>query len=76
MPRNWLLTCGVVFFAAFIVAAGGAAPRYNRIVFGALPLVLALVCSALSHISADATSVLVPGGALASAAGCSRVLRL
>jgi hypothetical protein len=44
MPRNWLLTCGVVFFAAFIVAAGGAAPRYNRIVFGALPLVLALVC--------------------------------
>ena len=44
IPRNWLLTCAVVFFAVFIVAAGGAAPRYNRIVYGALPLVLALLC--------------------------------
>ena len=44
MPRNWLLMCAVVSFAVFIVAGGGAAPRYNRIVYGALPLVVALVC--------------------------------
>ena len=44
MPRNWLLMCAVVSFAVFIVAGGGATPRYNRIVYGALPLVVALVC--------------------------------
>jgi hypothetical protein len=39
-----LLVTGVVLFVAFLIGAGGAAPRYNRIVFGALPLAGALVC--------------------------------
>lgn len=42
--RRQLLAFGLMLFAGFIVAAGGAAPRYNRIVYGALPLALTLVC--------------------------------
>lgn len=39
-----LFTLGLILLLAFIVGAGGAAPRYNRIVFGALPLAGALIC--------------------------------
>jgi len=35
---------GVILLAAFIVAAVGAAPRYNRIVFAAPPLAGSLIC--------------------------------
>jgi len=48
MPRNrlrrQLLIVGLVLFAGFIVGAGGAYPRYNRMRYGALPLAFALVC--------------------------------
>ena len=39
-----LVFLGSVLFVAFLIGAGGAAPRYNRIVYGALPLSLALIC--------------------------------
>jgi hypothetical protein len=42
--RRQLLIVGLVLFAGFIAGAGGAYPRYNRIVYGALPLALALIC--------------------------------
>src|SRR5688500_13966823 len=42
--RRVLFTIGLVLLAACVVGAGGAYPRYNRIVFGAPPLALALVC--------------------------------
>jgi hypothetical protein len=42
--RRLLVNVGLLFVAAFVVGAGGAAPRYNRIVYGGLPLVLALIC--------------------------------
>ena len=41
---RWLVFLGIVLLVAFLIGAGGAAPRYNRIVYGALPLVLALIC--------------------------------
>jgi len=48
MPRNrlrrQLLIVGLALIAVFIVGAGGADHRYNRILYGALPLALALVC--------------------------------
>jgi len=42
--RRQLLLVAFVFFALFIVGAFGAPRRYNRIVFGAPPLAIALVC--------------------------------
>jgi len=42
--RRRLFLAGLILVAVFIVAAGGARPRYNRIVFGAVPLAAALVC--------------------------------
>ena len=42
--RRHLLLLGLVCCAAFVVGAAGAARRYNRIVYGALPLALALAC--------------------------------
>jgi hypothetical protein len=48
MPRTLvvrpLLAAGITLFIAFVVCAVGTAPRYNRIVFGALPLAGALIC--------------------------------
>lgn len=42
--RRPLRLVGLLFLAVFVVAMGGAAPRYNRIVYGAIPLMLALIC--------------------------------
>ena len=42
--RRQLRVAGLVFLTVFLIGAGGAAPRYNRIVYGALPLTLALMC--------------------------------
>jgi hypothetical protein len=42
--RRALRIIGLLLVAAFVVGAGGAYPRYNRIVFGAPPLALALAC--------------------------------
>ena len=39
-----LLIAGGLLIAAFVIGAGGAYPRYNRILFGAPPLVLGLLC--------------------------------
>jgi hypothetical protein len=39
-----LLLIGFVLLGVFVVGAGGAAPRYNRIGYGAVPLALALIC--------------------------------
>ncbi len=48
MPRTRvvrpLLVLGIALFIAFVVGGVGTAPRYNRIVFGALPLAGALIC--------------------------------
>jgi hypothetical protein len=43
-----LLVLGVVLFLAFLIGAGGAAPRYNRIVYGAPQLAGALLCVGLA----------------------------
>lgn len=40
---------GYIFLGLFMVAAGGAAPRYNRILFGALPLALALIAFGVAY---------------------------
>jgi hypothetical protein len=47
-----LLFIGLVLLGAFVVGAGGASPRYNRIEYGAVPLALAPICfgdEAYSH---------------------------
>jgi hypothetical protein len=42
--RRQLRVAGLLFLIVFLIGAGGAAPRYNRVVYGALPLTLALMC--------------------------------
>ena len=43
MPGRRILIAAMVLFAVAVVGAAGAYPRYNRIVFGAPPLALALI---------------------------------
>lgn len=42
LRRRWLVI-GFVLFGAFVLGASGAYSRYERIVYGALPLGLALI---------------------------------
>jgi hypothetical protein len=35
--RRQLSLAGLLFLVVFVVAMGGAAPRYNRVVYGAMP---------------------------------------